>query len=293
MALFDDQTLVKSDPAPDSPLDSPPGAGRRATAIWIAAAIAAAVVIGALVRWWTLDTGDQQPQAAVTANAGGTDVAMPPPTVLPPLAEMDPFLRVLLGTLSARPELSRWLATDDLIRQMAVIIDRLSLGSSPAKDLRVLTPEAEFEIVTRGRGHAIDPQSYRRYDGLAETVATLDAASVARIYRTIKPRLSEAYRALGRSENDIDAAVAIALEKLASTPTAPDPIALREGKGATWAFVDPALEALDPAQKHLIRMGPANQARVQAKLKEIGAALQRENPQPGTGNREPGAAKSL
>jgi hypothetical protein len=268
MALFDDQTLLKSSP----PSELPPESGRRTAVIWIGAAVAAAVAIGAVARWWTLDPDEPQ-AAAVPANASGTDVAMPPPVVLPPLAEMDPFLRVLLGTLSSRPELSRWLATDDLIRQMAMIVDRLSQGASPAKDLKVLTPEADFVIVPRGRGHSIDPASYRRYDGLAETVASLDAASVARIYRTIKPRLAEAYRALGRSESDLDTAVAVALDKLASTPTAPDPIAVREGKGATWAFVDPALEALDPAQKHLLRMGPANQARVQAKLKEIGAAL--------------------
>jgi hypothetical protein len=159
-------------------------------------------------------------------------------------------------------------------------VDRLANPAWPAKDMRVLTPDADFAIVARGRGRAIDPASYRRYDGLADTVASLDAASVARIYRTIKPRLSEAYRALGRSDSDLDAAVAVALDKLASTPTVPDPVAVREGKGATWAFVDPALEALDPAQKHLLRMGPANQARVQAKLKEISAALGQESREP-------------
>jgi hypothetical protein len=270
MALFDDQTLLKSEP----PLESPDTGRRRAMMIWTGAIVAVAVLVGALARWWTMDRGAPQAAAAVPANASGTDVAMPPPAALPPLAEMDPFLRVLLGTLSARPELSRWLATDDLIRQMAVIVDRLSQGASPAKDLKVLTPEADFEIVSRGRGRAIDQASYRRYDGLGETIASLDTASVARIYRTIKPRLEEAYRGLGRAESDLDAAVAVALDKLASTPAAADPILVREGKGATWAFVDPALEALDPAQKHLIRMGPANQARVQAKIKEIAAALQ-------------------
>ena len=186
---------------------------------------------------------------------------------------MDPFLRVLLGTLSARPELSRWLATDDLIRQMALIIDRLSVGASPAKELKALRPNADFETARQGRGRVINPASYRRYDGLAETVASLDAGAAARVYRTIKPRLAEAYRALGRSTADVDTAVGVAIDTLTSTPKASDPVAVREGKGATWAFADAELEALDPAQKHLLRMGPANAAKVTAKLEQIRAAL--------------------
>ena len=270
MALFDEEPLTRTEP-PGAPFSEPP----RRTALWVGVAVATAVLLGAVARWWTLDRNQATQIVNAPANASsGTDVAVPPAPVLPPLAEMDPFLRVLLGTLSARPELSRWLATDDLIKQMAVTIDRLSQGASPARDLKVLTPAEDFAIARRGRARIIDPASYRRYDGLAETVATLDAASVARVYQTIKPRLSEAYRALGRSENDLDTAVTIALDKLASTPSTSDPIEVREGKGATWAFADPALEALDPAQKHLVRMGPVNQARVQEKLKEVKAALQ-------------------
>ena len=38
---------------------------------------------------------------------------------------------------------------------------------------------------------------------------------------------------------------------------------------------DPALEALSPPQKHLLRMGPANARLVQSKIREIQAALGR------------------
>ena len=40
-----------------------------------------------------------------------------------------------------------------------------------------------------------------------------------------------------------------------------------------YEFADPNLESLPDAQKQLLRMGPENQARVVAKLREIGAAL--------------------
>ena len=43
----------------------------------------------------------------------------------------------------------------------------------------------------------MDPAGYRRYDGLVQTVTSIDASAVARIYQTIRPRLSEAYRGMG------------------------------------------------------------------------------------------------
>jgi hypothetical protein len=61
---------------------------------------------------------------------------------------------------------------------------------------------------------------------------------------------------------------------LISTPIPSGPITVVEGKGATWAFADPALEALTPAQKHLVRMGPRNAARVIETLKAVRQHLQ-------------------
>jgi hypothetical protein len=40
-----------------------------------------------------------------------------------------------------------------------------------------------------------------------------------------------------------------------------------------YEYADPKLEALSPAQKALLRMGPRNVPRVQAKLRELAAAL--------------------
>jgi hypothetical protein len=44
-------------------------------------------------------------------------------------------------------------------------------------------------------------------------------------------------------------------------------------KGALYAFVDPKLEGLSAAQKHLLRMGPRNAKIIQDKLRAVRAAL--------------------
>jgi hypothetical protein len=175
---------------------------------------------------------------------------------------MDPFLRTLLGTLSTRPELARWLATDGLIRQMAMIVDRVAQGATPARDLKVIAPDGTFGVAGRGRTRTVAADTYQRYNGIADTIASLDPAAVATAYRTIRPRLAEAYSALGRADTDVDVATRRALDVLIATPIPDGPVTLVEGKGATWAYADPALERLDPAQKQLLRLGPDNAARV-------------------------------
>jgi len=48
---------------------------------------------------------------------------------------------------------------------------------------------------------------------------------------------------------------------------------LRMHGGVGYAFADAGEEDLAPAQKQLLRMGPANARAVQAKLREIALAL--------------------
>jgi hypothetical protein len=171
---------------------------------------------------------------------------------------MDAFLRPLIAALSARPELARWLATDDLIRQIAAAIDQASAGGSPARDFKVIAPAAPLTTTRRGTRRTIDPASYRRYDGIVATVTSTDASAAARIYQTIRPRLNEAYRGMGNPGGDVDRALQQALDILIDTPVAEDPVEVVEGDGASWAFADPQLEALAPTQKQLLRMGPAH-----------------------------------
>ncbi len=225
--------------------------------------------------WWARDRiGPDRTRPAATV---GTDAVIAPTRQarpLPPLGQMDTFLRALLGSLSSSPELVRWLATDDLIRQMAHAIDRVSRGASPAREVAVLRPVGIFATAGRPGQVTIDPATYHRFDGLATLVSSLDARAVADAYYTIQPRLDEAYRALGRAEGGVDHALAVALQVLIETPSLEDPVRLVPGLGATYAYADSQLENLQPAQKQLLRMGPQNLARVKTRLREIKEAMQ-------------------
>jgi hypothetical protein len=271
MSEFDDRTLLRvsdSDPVPDV---SPPRTASRGILI----VIAAGLLLGAVAAWWWARAPASVPAnpAVATGTEGVVAPTRDPSRPLPPLNQMDTFLRALLGGLSSSPELARWLATDDLIRQMANAIDRISRGFSPARDLGVLKPRGTFAMQGPREQLTIDPASYRRYDPLAAIVASADAQSVADAYRTIQPRLDEAYRALGRTEASVDDAISVALQVLIETPVVRGPVRVTNGPGATFAFADPELEKLRPVQKQLLRMGPENVARIRERLKEIKQAI--------------------
>ena len=250
---------------------------RTPVMVGVCAAIVAAAAAFFLMRP-SNDPGTPAPDVAETGaqqRSPQTRVPLGPvvePRDLPPLDLTDPLVRELLSTLSSRPELAAWLATDGLVRNLAASIDNVARGTTPSAHLRRLAPQRPFIAEPRGDEFVIDPRSYRRYDGIAETVAALDADGLARAYVTLRPRLREAYRDLGYPDGNIDAAVERAITRLLSTPVLQAEVDVRPAP-VLYRFSDERIEMLTPAQKQLLRMGPRNVRVVQAKLREVARAL--------------------
>jgi hypothetical protein len=270
-----DDFRIGSDSEP--PIAPVPDRGSR-TPVWIAAGLfvlAAAIIAGV----WYVRSGSGAPQAEPVRTPppvqAETRAPLGPavePIELPPLVLTDPLVRELLGKLSSSPTLAAWLAGDGLIRTLAVSVENIADGTSPAKHLRALAPRAPFRTVNEGRTITVDPRSYSRYDGLANAAASLDPAGLARIYSMLKPRLSEAYAELGHPEGELDAAVERAIVVLLQTPVADEPVALRS-RVLSYKYEREDLEALSQAQKQLLRMGPRNQRIVQDQVRAVAREL--------------------
>lgn len=192
----------------------------------------------------------------------------PSPTAQVALDASDEFIRTLVAALSSRPAWATWLATEGLARRFVVVTDNVAEGIAPTKHLGMVTPKQQFEAKGKGGGLIVDPASYRRYDGLADVVASIDTKGAAEAYRRLKPLLAEAYKELGRPDRDFDATLAAAIDRLLATPVPKGDVALVAGV-KSYKLADPKLESLSPAQKQLLRMGPENVEKVQKKLREI------------------------
>jgi len=208
-----------------------------------------------------------------TAAPPGTPALEPEPSEpLPPLAESDALVRERAAAASARPEFAAWLAGNGLVTRFVAAVDNVANGESPRAHLRELGPSAPFQAVQRSGRHFVAAKSWSRYDLVASVFASLDADVCAELHRLLLPLFEEAYGELGRREGSFDDVLARAFRELLRTPVPVGEIEVVPGI-RSYRFADPDLQALSPAQKHLVRMGPGNVRAVQAKLRELAAAL--------------------
>ena len=244
--------------------------------------VALVVIIAAAIGWWYLsrETVDQPLETAVAATP--TPVAEPTPTLEArlssrlsgtTLATSDIVVRELASELSSQPKLAAWLVNDDLIRRFVASVDNIASGVSPQTHLDFLRPKEGFEVdVERNGDVVIEPDSYRRYDLVAQVFASLDTEGTVALYRELKPLIDEAYAEISPANADFDDRLDIAIDRLLAVPVLEGPAQV-EQLIVTYAWADDELESLSAAQRHFLRMGPDNVRLIQGKLRELRAAL--------------------
>lgn len=241
----------------------------------VVAVVLLAVLVAGGAWFWLRSRDAGQPPGG--ADVGETPAARAAPVDsaldLPELDASDAFVRDLVAGLSSRPRLAEWLATDRLVRRFVGAVVSVAAGLSPRDEVEFLEPEGTFRVRDPGDTTAVEPASYRRYDPVAETFVALDTRGTARLYRNLRPLFQEAYRDLGFREGSFDGALARAVETLLDVPVPDGPVQVVSVGGSVYEYRDPELERLSPAQKHLLRTGPENIRRIQAKLRELAEAL--------------------
>ena len=242
----------------------------------------AAIVILAIVGW-LLFRGDGE-EALPPPEPTATPV---PATPTPTLAEQlsgrlqgvtigtsDAIVRELVSELSARPELAKWLASDDLVRRFVASVENVSEGASPKTHLEFLRPSDPFEVEERGDRLVIDPTSWQRYDALADIITWLDTEGAVALYRELEPLMVGAHREIAPPNVTFRERLDAAFAALLAVPVPDQPIEVQP-KVVTYTYADATLENLTAAQRQFLRMGPDNVRRVQAKLRELRAELER------------------
>ncbi len=211
-----------------------------------------------------------EPAEAEVVSEG--EDAGPEAISLPTLDESDGFVRLMAEELSANPRLAETLATDELVRKFVAAVVNISAGETPAAHLGVLEPEGEFHAVMKDGSLILDPASYRRYDWLSDTFASLNTAGTVQLYYQLKPLLDVAYRDLGYPDDDFHDALLAAIDELVATPVIEGDIEVESGV-LSYRYRDPDVESLTEVDKHLLRMGPENVRAIQEKLRELRVAL--------------------
>jgi hypothetical protein len=250
-------------------MDEPRTTLRRSNPLPIILVVVAAVIAIAFFarRFWERSRAPEAPVASAPTSAPA------PETPAQPEANVDPATAESLVAAVSQHELyRRAVAEGDLVRRVAVVIDNLREGVSPRRELAFLAPAKPFTVVRRGEETFIDPASHARYDAFGDAVASVDAVRLARAYRAIRGPLDAAYRALGYPGGAIDAALARGLRRIEAVPVLEGEVAVEDEDGI-FVFRDDGLERLREVEKHVLRTGPRNTRILQAKARELRAAL--------------------
>jgi hypothetical protein len=254
----------------------------------------ALVALGVLVLLFVVFRQPARPKPGDAAAAAEASPARPVASAaapvaaapLPALDESDDFVRRSAASLSSLPELARWLAQPGLVRTLVAVVTNVADGETPRPHLGFLAPTQHFRAKgAPGRHTVADPASFTGYDRFADAIASIDAGAAVSSYRTLEPLFDAAYRELGHPEGGFRHGLDRALAALVETPVPPANAELVP-HAVGFRYADPKLEALTAAQKQFLRIGPRNVPLVQAKLRELQAALA------GTGSAPPAGSAS-
>ena len=197
--------------------------------------------------------------------------AEPPEPVLT-LEDSDAAVQTAMDPVMQDSALAPLTQTDNILSRAVAVIDGVARGIIPYKLLPLQPPSQMFAINKVDRQTYMSADGYVRYDAYARAVAELDAAATVATFHRFRPLLEEAYALLGYEPEGFDNTLISSLDEILSAPVMRGPIELRKVE-AVYKYEDPSLERASEVHRQLLRMGPDNTERVQAKARELRALL--------------------
>ena len=265
----------------------------RNKAIWWSAAAVVVVIIGigAYYRYTAtlnapvkVQENRPPPPPAVKADDGGIQHPIPgagaDSAALPALNQSDQAVKdSIVGILGSKP-VDQFLVQENIVRHIVVTIDNLP-RKKVAVDLRPVKPTAgETAISNQGDTTTLGAANYARYAPFIHLVETTDPKTLASVYFHLYPLFQQAYEDLGYPGRFFNDRLVEVIDHLLAAPEPQGPIDLVQPK-VFYQFADPKLEDLSAGQKLLIRMGPANERSLKAKLRDFRSELVQNGPNGG------------
>ncbi len=263
--------------------------------------LAGLVVLVAIAAWWFSgpdETPTPEPVRSVEPAPPpapapepepepAPDIPEPPPTPAPApepaptpvpaapaltLEVSDDALREQFSPALVDGPLAPILQADNLIERGAAVLDGLSRGGLQYKLLPVTPPEGKFAVRKQGNQAVMDPAGYRRYDAYARAIESMDTELLVAGFNRFRPLLEEAYAMLGYNAEDFDNTLVRGLDRIIAAPVIEAPLEVRKIE-AVYKYENPDLERLPELHKQLLRAGPENTRRIQAKARALREAL--------------------
>ncbi|MEJ8826754.1 DUF3014 domain-containing protein [Variovorax humicola] len=285
--------MPERDTADFRPVEGESPAGRIVVGLLIAVAIGAG-------GWWWFTTQRPQPPAQMSEAPAVTppveDAAPPGPAPEPAVAsgprypiesqaeaappgDADAQMLQALTALLGQPAVASFLQVDGFARRVVATVDNLTREQATTRMWPVQQTPQRFTVTGEGPSQRIAADNAKRYAPFVSFAEKVDAPKAAALYVKLYPRFQQAYEELGYPKGYFNDRLVAVIDHLlqAPEPASAPQVKLTEVKGeypsaqpwTRYEFADPGLESLSAGQKMMIRMGPANEKRLKAKLAEF------------------------
>ncbi len=246
---------------------------------WLAAVI---VIAGGVAAWWhfrpepvpetpPVAAAPPAPAPAPAAPEPRIEHPVPPPpeaaTPLPPLADSDRAASEMLASLFGHEAFVRFFVGDDVVRRFVATVDNLPRKSAAQRLFPVRPVPGVFHVAGGDEAFAIGADNSLRYRPYVLAMEQVEAKKLAAAYIRYYPLFQAAYQELGYPDGYFNDRLVQAIDDLLAAPAVDAP-ALVQPK-VLYQFADTGLETRSAGQKIMMRMGPANEARVKDKLRAI------------------------
>lgn len=229
------------------------------------------------------------PTAAPSVIEEQQPTPAPTPTPLPTLTESDAPLTSALVGAQGLPELTSFLAPEEILRKFVRAVYNVSKGNVVPQYRPINGPNSIFKAQAIGRmalipdpknpGESLQtaifknpPKNQKRYTPYVTLLKKTDDRQIAQLYTTYYPLLQKAYEELGEGPQGFHSVMLTALDTLLATPNPQDEPELIL-TSVQYQYLDPQLEALSNAQKLLLRMGNDNRTTVLSRLSDLRKTL--------------------
>jgi len=190
----------------------------------------------------------------------------------PALDQSDQSFHEALTAVPGAQAIDKLLVPENIIRHIVVTVDNMSKKKVAINQRPIKATSGQFMTSSSGDQLTINPDNYERYRPFMDVVKSVDLEKTVLLYYHFYPLFQSAFDDLGYQDAYFNDHVIALIDHLLETPDVTGPITLVQ-PNVMYLYADPALEALSPGQKTLIRMGPANEAVIKARLRELKTQL--------------------
>ncbi|MFK2905376.1 DUF3014 domain-containing protein [Dyella ginsengisoli] len=203
------------------------------------------------------------------ADSGPTPASTAP---LPALADSDANVADSLIALAKGGDIGAWLVRQSIIPRIVATVDALPHSDMGRFILPVKPAKGSLQMEQANGQSVIGAANAARYAPYMQAMAGVDSQALVDWYVHYYPLFQQAYVELGYPRAYFNDRLIAVIDHLLAAPEPTQPLIVAPYKQA-YAFADPALQGLSVGQKAMVRIGPANEAAVKAKLRDVRARL--------------------